>query len=68
MRKIEVLIEVDARIKKEEFEEEMLNVPTISFEFHQSDNLHHKYYVSTNYGTDLVWLGKVIQAFDNLLP
>lgn len=63
----EVLVEIDVRVRREEFEEEMSSVSTLSFTFRQSDNLHHKYFISTKYGTDLVWLGKTIQMFEDLL-
>lgn len=57
MENISTIIEFPACIKIEAVEVFLRGIKTVDFLFHQTDNLHHKFFVQTSYADDLVSIG-----------
>lgn len=65
---MKIIIAIDIRVNRKYFEEEIEKTNTISLTYYESSTSHSKYFVETKYLTDLVLIGKIIQAFENLIP
>lgn len=61
---MKTIVEFPAIVRRIDIEGFLRIFPSIKFDFQQSDNLHHKYLVESNYADDFVAVGIYIGRLD----